>query len=107
MIEGLRARSEWKFFGALPRADGTLAVAWWAAIVLRGILPALFAVVIGRFVGAVQRGEDLVGPLAMWGFVFVTPQGLPPIHQAVGALLGSRTSAWLYDQLTVACVKPP
>ena len=85
MIEGLRARNEWKFFGALPRADRTLAVAWWVVLVLRGILPALFAVAIGTLVGAVQRGEDLVGPLAFVGAVFVLLQVLPPIHQAVGA----------------------
>jgi ATP-binding cassette, subfamily B, bacterial len=107
MIEGLRARKEWQFFGVLPQADRTLAVAWWALIVLRGILPALFAIAIGLFVGAVQRGEDLVAPLAMLGIVFVTLQVLPPIHQAVGALLGSRTAAWLYDRLTFACVRPP
>ncbi len=107
MIEGVRARKEWQFFGVLPRADRTLAAAWWAAIVLRGILPALFAIAIGMLVGAVQRGEDLVAPLALVGAVFVPLQVLPPIHQALGALLGSRLSAWLYDRLTFACVKPP
>jgi hypothetical protein len=107
MIEGLRARKEWQFFGVLPRADRMLAVAWWAAIVLRGILPALFAIAIGMLVGAVQRGEDLVAPLALVGAVFVPLQVLPPIHQALGALLGSRTAAWLYDRLTFACVRPP
>ena len=91
MIEGLRARNEWKFFGVLPRADRTLAVAWWAVLVLRGVLPALFAIAIGVLVGAVQRGEDLVGPLAFVGAVFVPLQVLPPIHQAIGANLGSRT----------------
>jgi ATP-binding cassette, subfamily B, bacterial len=107
MIEGLRARKEWQFFGVLPRADRILAAAWWAAIVLRGILPALFAIAIGVLVGAVQRGEDLVAPLALVGAVFVPLQVLPPIHQALGALLGSRLSAWLYDRLAFACVKPP
>jgi ABC-type multidrug transport system fused ATPase/permease subunit len=34
-------------------------------------------------------------------------QVLPAIHQVVGANLGSRISAWLYDQLTTACVRPP
>src|SRR5439155_19295155 len=29
------------------------------------------------------------------------------IHQAVGASLGDRTAAWLYDRLTAACVAPP
>src|ERR1700752_975053 len=104
MIEGLRARKEWKFFGVLPRADRTLAAAWWAVLVLRGTLPALFAIAIGALVGAVQRGEDLVGPLLLVGGVFVPMQVLPPIHQALGALLGGRTAGWLYDRLTDACV---
>ena len=107
MFAGLRARNEWKFFGALPRADRTLAAAWWALLVLRGVLPALAAIAIGTLVGAVQRGEDLVGPLLLVGAVFVPLQVLPPIHQAVGTLLGSRLAAWLYDRLTEACVRPP
>src|SRR5205823_3203418 len=28
------------------------------------------------------------------------------IHQALGANLGDRTAAWLYDRLTEACVRP-
>jgi ATP-binding cassette, subfamily B, bacterial len=107
MIGSLRARNEWKFFSVLPRADRALAVAWWTGIMLRGVLPALFAIVIGLFVGAVQRGDDLALPLVMLGVVFIALQVLPPIHQAVGANLGARTAAWLYDRLTFACVKPP
>jgi ATP-binding cassette, subfamily B, bacterial len=107
MIGSLRARKEWQFFGVLPRADRVLAAAWWAAIVLRGILPALFAIAIGMLVGAVQRGESLVVPLAAVGAVFVPLQVLPPIHQALGAILGARLAAWLYDRLAFACVKPP
>ena len=41
------------------------------------------------------------------GGVFVLLQVLTPIHQAVGANLGDRTAAWLYDRLTEACVRPP
>jgi ABC-type multidrug transport system fused ATPase/permease subunit len=107
MIEHLRARNEWKFFAILPRADRTLAVAWWTVLVLRGVLPALFAIAIGIFVGAVQRSEDLTGPLAVVGAVFVALQVLPPFHLASGANLGSRAAAWLYDRLTSACVEPP
>lgn len=107
MIERLRARNEWKFFGVLWRADPVLAAAWWAVLVLRGVLPALFAIAIGMLVGAVQRGEDLVLPLALVGGVFVPLQVLSPLHQALGANLGNRTAAWLYDQLTTACVRPP
>ena len=61
----------------------------------------------GRLVGAIQRGGDLAAPLALVGTVFVLLQVLPPIHQVVGANLGCRTAAWLYDQLTTACVRPP
>jgi ABC-type transport system involved in cytochrome bd biosynthesis fused ATPase/permease subunit len=107
MIESLRASNEWKFARALPRADRTLAVAWWSVLVLRGLLPAGFAVAMGALVGAVQRGEALAAPLCAMGLVFVLLQVLAPIHQALGANLGSRTAAWLYDQLAVACERPP
>jgi ATP-binding cassette, subfamily B, bacterial len=107
VIDGLRARNEWKFAGALRRADRTLAVAWWTLLGVRGVLPALFAIAMGALVGAVQRHEDLTAPLALVGVVFVLRQVLSPIHLTVGANLGSRTAAWLYDQLTTGCVRPP
>jgi ATP-binding cassette subfamily B protein len=73
----------------------------------RGVLPALFAVASGALVGAVQGGRDLAGPLAAVGLVFAARQVLLPVHQAVGANLGDRTAAYLYDRLTEACVRPP
>src|SRR5205807_870200 len=85
----------------------SLAIVWWTVLILRGLLPAVFAVAMGTLVGAVQRREDLTMPLALFASVFVLLQILPPIHRAVGANLGSRTAAWLYDQLTAACVRPP
>ena len=84
-----------------------LAVAWWVVLVLRGVLPAVFAIAMGVLVGAVQRGDSLAGPLAFVGVVFVLLQVLTPIHQALSANLGDRTAAWLYDRLTEACVRPP
>src|ERR1700730_6290966 len=107
MIERLRARNEWKFFAALPKADRALAVVWWIVLVLRGVLPAIFAIAMGVLVAAVQHGDSLAGGLAFVGIVFVLLQVLTPIHQAVGANLGDRTAAWLYDRLTDACVRPP
>src|SRR5713101_10101245 len=106
MFERLQTRPEWKFFGVLPKADRPLAIAWWVALVLRGLLPALFAIAMGALVGAVQRGSPLFTPLSAVGGVFVLLQVLPALHHAVGANLGSRVAAWLYDQLTIACVKP-
>src|SRR2546422_3113966 len=106
-LEGLRARDEWQFFGVLRRADRYLALAWWSVLLLRGLLPALFAIMAGTLVGAVQRGEPLAAPLGGVGVVFVLLQVLSPLHQAIGANLGSRTAAWLYDELTTPCVRPP
>jgi len=107
LFRRLRERNEWKFFGVLPKADRALAVVWWVVLVLRGALPAAFAVAMGALVGAVQRGDSLAGPVAFGGVIFVLLQVLTPIHQAVGANLGDRTAAWLYDRLTDACVRPP
>src|SRR5262245_11499657 len=110
----LAERNEWKFFAALPRADGLLAAVWWIVLVLRGVLPAAFAIAMGVLVGAVQRQlapsgveGSLAAPLALVGGIFVLLQILTPIHTVVGANLGDRTAAWLYDKLTEACVRPP
>ncbi len=107
MWHRLSERNEWKFFGVLPKADRFLALAWWIVLVLRGVLPAVFAIAMGVLVGAVQRGDSLAGPLTFVGAAFVLLQVLTPIHQAVSANLGDRTAAWLYDRLTEACVHPP
>jgi ABC-type multidrug transport system fused ATPase/permease subunit len=107
VLPPLTERKEWKFFGALSKADPGLAAAWWTALLLRGILPAAFAIAMGVLVGAVQSGHSLAGPLALASAIFVLLQVLSPIHQAISANLGDRTAAWLYDRLTEACVRPP
>jgi len=107
VLQGLRQRQEWIFFAALPKADSLLAVTWWAIVILRGILPALFAIAMGLLVAAVQRGDSLVNPLAIVGIVFVLLQVLTPIQTAVSHNLGDRTAAYLYDRLTSGCVRPP
>src|SRR5438105_239614 len=107
MLQRVFERKEWKFFAALPKAAPGLAAVWWSALLLRGILPAAFAIAMGVLVGAVERGHSLAGPLALAGAIFILLQVLSPIHQAVSANLGDRTAAWLYDRLTEACVRPP
>jgi ATP-binding cassette subfamily B protein len=107
VFELLTKRKEWKFFAVLPKADTGLAAAWWTALLLRGILPAVFAIAMGVLVGAVQHGDSLVRPLAFAGTIFVLLQVLSPIHQVLSANLGDRAAAWLYDRLTEACVRPP
>ena len=107
MLQSLTARKEWKFFAVLPQVDPGLAAAWWTLLLLRGILPAAFAIAMGVLVGAVQHSHPLAEPLAFAGAIFVLLQVLSPIHQALSANLGDRTAAWLYDRLTEACVRPP
>jgi ATP-binding cassette, subfamily B, bacterial len=107
VVRRLRERNEWRFFAVLLKADRRLALAWWIVLGLRGALPAAFAIAMGVLVGAVQRGSPLAEPLALVGVIFVLLQVLTPVHQALGANLGDRVAAWLYDRLTEACVGPP
>jgi len=107
MFQRVTERQEWQFFSVLPQAAPGPALAWWFVLLLRGVLPAAFAIAMGVLVGAVQRGTPLAGPLALAGAIFVLLQVLSPIHQAVSANLGDRTAAWLYDRLTETCVRPP
>jgi ABC-type multidrug transport system fused ATPase/permease subunit len=103
----LRARQEWRFFGVVSNADRRIARLWWVVLVLRGLLPAGFAITMGVLIRAVQQGDSLVAPLTAVGVVFILVQVLNPIHAALSANLGDRTAAWLYDELTGACVAPP
>jgi ABC-type multidrug transport system fused ATPase/permease subunit len=107
LLRRLTDRPEWKFFAILPRADRRLASAWWTILLVRGILPAIFAVAMGALVAAAQHGGTAWPPLGVAGAVFVLLQVLPPLHQAVSANLGSKVAAHLFDRLTVACVAPP
>jgi ATP-binding cassette, subfamily B, bacterial len=107
MLRRLTERKEWKLFAVLPKADPILAAAWWAALLLRGILPAVFAIAMGVLVGAVEHGQALAVPLTLVGTTFVLLQVLTPVHQAISTSLGDRTAAWLYDRLMEACVRPP
>jgi ATP-binding cassette subfamily C protein len=103
----LTQRPEVQFFRSLSRASPGLAAAWWALLAARGMLPIGLAVATGRVVDAISRGEPLVAPLVVVGVLFVLLQVAAPLHSGVAANLGNRESAWLYDQLTDACVAPP
>ena len=62
-VRGLKDRQEWQFFANLPRAGRPLAFGWWALILLRSVLPPLFAVTTGAVIGAVQGETSTTGPL--------------------------------------------
>ncbi len=112
MIRKLTGRKEWQFFSVLPKADLLLAAGWWTVLLLRGVLPAVFAIATGMLVAVARNPGSLAGApltpaLVFLGIVFMLTQILGPIHQALSANLGDRTAAWLYDRLTEACVRPP
>ncbi len=108
-MRGLRERQEWQFFAHLPRAGRPLAFAWWSLVVLRSVLPPVFAITTGAVIGAVDAsgGGSTTGPLVAMGVVFVALQVSAPLHQTVSESLGNRMSAWLYDDLTDSCSTPP
>jgi ABC-type multidrug transport system fused ATPase/permease subunit len=107
VISRLRTSAEWRFLSSLWRADKVLAFAWWTLIVLRGALPAVFAISMGVLVGAVQRHAPLGPPLALVGGTFITMNTLTPFHGTVGSILGAKTGVWLNTRLLRACVEPP
>jgi ATP-binding cassette subfamily B protein len=107
VLARLYQRNEWKFFSVLPKAAPALAAAWWVLLILRGILPAVFAVAMGALVAEVQSGAAVGGMLGFVGALFILLQMVAPIHLALSYNLGDRTAAWLYDKLTDACIRPP
>jgi ABC-type multidrug transport system fused ATPase/permease subunit len=70
-VSRLLRTAEWRFFAVLFRASPALAVAWWILIVVRGALPAVFALAMGALVSAVQVGGGLALPLAIVSVAFV------------------------------------
>jgi ATP-binding cassette subfamily B protein len=107
VLRRLRARQELQLAAALSRADRPMAAGWWTVLGVRGLLPACFSVATGVLVGAIQHKASLAVPLILAGVLFVGLQVLGPLHTALSANLGDRTSAWLFDELTGACVAVP
>jgi ATP-binding cassette, subfamily B, bacterial len=106
LIDRLRGREEYRFFGVLPRAAGPFAWAWWGLNLLRGILPGLFTLAVGSMVTAVTGRGSLAGPLVAVGTTFVVIQTLPPLHGELSSNLGERLSRWLHDRLLIATTRP-
>lgn len=106
VLSKLSQSSEWRLFRVLFRAHPQLAVSWWALVVVRGILPAAFAIATGILVAAVQQGRDLGAPLAVAGISFVALRALGPLHDVISSNLGNKATAWLHDRLLEACTGP-
>ena len=56
MLRKLQASNGWKFFAVLARVDRRLAGAWWSLAVLRGLLPAVFAIAVAPISGSACAG---------------------------------------------------
>src|SRR5262249_52144478 len=107
VLRRLRSRQELQLAAALSHADPPLAAGGWALLAGPGLLPAGFSLAPGVLVGAIQHQASLAVPLVVVGVLFILLQVLGPLHTAVSANLGDRASAWLYDELTGACVAVP
>src|SRR5215471_8898507 len=107
VLRRIRERQELQLAAALWRADRPMAAGWWSLLGVRGLLPAGFSIATGVLVGAIQHQASLAVPLIIVGVLFILMQILGPLHTALSANLGDRTSAWLYDELTGACVAVP
>ena len=103
----LTSSGPWQFFTVLPAAHRALATIWWSLLILRGLLPAVFALATGALVGAVTGGTSLTPSLLTVGITFVIVQVLPQLHTAISMNLGSKVSALLNDRLAAATVAPP
>jgi len=95
------------FFRALHRAAPGLSVAWWVLLVLGGVLPALFSVVTGAVIDAIDRSASLTGPLVVTGILFTLMQVIGPVHLVVGQNLGRQGADHLNDRLLRAATAPP
>jgi ABC-type transport system involved in cytochrome bd biosynthesis fused ATPase/permease subunit len=102
----MRSSAEWRFFGALWRADRRGTTWWWALIAFRGLLPAVFAVAMGVVVADVQSGSALAPGLTVIGVTFIAMQAIGPVHDVISTNLGATTSQWLHDRLHDACDGP-
>ncbi len=107
VLRRTRTRQEAQLAAALSRADRPMAVGWWSLLAVRGLLPAGFSIATGVLVAAIEHRGSLAVPLTVAGVLFILMQVLGPLHTALSTDLGDRTSAWLYDELTQACVAVP
>src|SRR3954466_14701580 len=106
-LKRLRRSAEWRLGGVLYAASRRLTITWWGLVVVRGALPAAFAIAMGVLVSAVQHGDPLAAPLTAIGVTFIALQALGPVHDALSANLGAIASSWLHDRLLYSCVDPP
>ncbi len=94
------------FFAELARAAPGVATIWYVVLVLRSLLPALFAIATGWLVAGVGSGDSLLAPLLVIGVLFTLVQMLGPFHQALSTDLGHRMSDHLNERLLQACLEP-
>ncbi len=101
-----RERKEVQFFVALWKAAPGHAFAWWALVVLRGVLPAVVTVAFGWLVGAAADGTSLTAPLVFVGIGFAVSLLVQPLQQVVTGNLGNLMAAHLYGRMMALCVAP-
>jgi ABC-type multidrug transport system fused ATPase/permease subunit len=104
---GLAEHPQVVFFKTLHRAAPRLSVAWWGLLLLGGVLPAVFALITGAVIDAIDNNSSLTGPLLAVAVVFTAMQVTNPLHVAIGQNLGRRAADWMNDCLIRATTGPP
>ena len=105
-MEGFKKSAEYRFLALITRVDVNLGVGWWLMIVLRAVLPAMFAISMGSLITAVNTGHEVGNSLIVVGLLFVAMQTLPPVHAAISSNLAAKIVTWLHDRLLEASLKP-
>ncbi|WP_112238871.1 ABC transporter ATP-binding protein [Kribbella monticola] len=93
-------------FVVVWRSSPLLALLWWLCIVVRGLMPVVFAYAVGSLVTSVSAGTGTTASLTLVAGAFAVMQVAGPFHAQVGANLGLRVREWLHDKLAVAAVRP-
>src|SRR5689334_11161898 len=106
LLERVRKSAEYRFLALLTKVDPLLGGVWWGFLLVRAVLPALFAISMGSLIRAVNDGHAVGAQLWTAGLLFALMEALPPINAAVSANLAQKTTTHLHDVLLSASLAP-
>jgi ATP-binding cassette subfamily B protein len=106
----VKHRRTWQLVEAgrtLARAAPVWTAVWLAFVVLRGILPTLLMIGVGRLVADLAAARSPVASFAWFAVCFFLLQIATPIHGTVGATLGIKLAENLQGRLLRAALENP
>lgn len=106
----MKHRRSWRLLEAgrtLAEAAPVWTSVWLAFIMLRGALPTLLMIGVGRLVADVAAARSPTGSFALFAASFFLIQIATPLHGTVGAMLGIKVAESLQRRLLRAAVENP